>query len=345
MKLSASPEALLRLLGNRTVLHVLFWTCLFIAMVLLETGSTPIPKRVLGVSAFLLFIAAATYANFFLLNRCFNRRRYAAYVGGLVVTLGTFGFLLNYVISLIFKGHSYLASQIFSLTFFVAFTTALHYARAGVRQRLQLQEISAKQLQTELALLKAQINPHFLFNTLNNLYAMALRQEDQATAQGIAKLSHLMRYVIYDSNVDRIELTREVEQIRSFIELQKLRFSEEDDIRIEFETDGDVDRYAIAPMLLLPFVENAFKHGIRLSSPSRVSLRLAVNNGTIRFSVENSVHDAAVRSAETDSALGLRNVKRRLELIYPGSHSLSTSESEGTYRVVLDLGPASSKQP
>lgn len=151
---------------------------------------------------------------------------------------GGLGALLNWVSFVLSKSRGHLPGTIFSLTFLLGFTTAIRYARAGIRQRLQLQEITAKQLQTELALLKAQINPHFLFNTLNNLYAMALRQEDPATAQGIAKLSHLMRYVIHECNVDRIELAKEVEQIRGFIELQKLRFSEGDDIRIDFEIGG-----------------------------------------------------------------------------------------------------------
>ena len=273
MKLSAYPEALLRLFGNRTVLHILFWTFLFSALVLLESGTDFLCDQGAPYRGFSPVQCGGNLRSFlFSSNRYLNRRRYLVYLGGLVLTLGGLGVLLqpDYFRSLP-KQRDLLPALIFSLAFFLGFTTAIRYARAGIRQRLQLQEITAKQLQTELALLKAQINPHFMFNTLNNLYAMALRQEDPATAQGIAKLSHLMRYVIYESDVDRIELGREVEQIRSFIELQKLRFSEEDNIRIEFETDGDMDKAVIAPMLLLPFVENAFKHGIRLSSPSHVS--------------------------------------------------------------------------
>jgi two-component system, LytTR family, sensor kinase len=342
MKRSAYPEALFRLLGNRTVLHVLFWTCLLGVLVLLESSGASFRMRLLQISLFLSFNAAATYIHFFLLSRYLHRRRYLLYFAGLVLTLGTLGVLLHRISSALYRSGGSIFGEIFSLAFFLGFTTALRYARAGVRQKLQLQEITAKQLQTELALLKAQINPHFFFNTLNNLYAMALRQEDPATAQGIAKLSHLMRYVIYESDVDRIELPREVEQIRSFIELQKLRFSEEDDIRIEFEILGDVGRCTIAPMILLPFVENAFKHGIRLSSPSHVSMQLTAKDGAIRFSVENSAHGTTERSAETNSALGLRNVQRRLALMYPDTHHLSIHEGEGVYRVVLDLGSGSS---
>ncbi len=345
MKRSAFTETVFRTLGNRTVLHILFWACLFSASVLLGSGMEPFTARVLHTGLFLSFIAAATYIHFFLLGRYLNRRRYTLYAAGLVLTLGGLGAALNSISAILYKNSGRLSGTIFSLAFFVGFTTAIHYARAGIRQRLQLQEITAKQLQTELALLKAQINPHFLFNTLNNLYAMALRQEDPATAQGIARLSHLMRYVIYESDVERIELNKEAEQIRAFIELQKLRFSEEDDIRIDFETCGDLENASIAPMLLLPFVENAFKHGIRLSSPSHVSLRLSVNDGAIRFSIENSLHTGEERSVDSDSALGLRNVKRRLELIYPGAHSLAIREGEGVYQVVLDVASESAGRP
>ncbi len=345
MKRSAFPEFLLKILGNRTALHVLFWTFLYVALVLISSGDVSFGARVVFVSLYLSFAALASYVHFFLLGRYLNRRRYLAYAFGLLITLAGLGLLFSRIESAFSKSRASLAGSIFSLAFFMGFTTAIHFARAGVRQRMLLQEITAKQLQTELALLKAQINPHFLFNTLNNLYAMALRQEDPATAQGIAKLSHLMRYVIYESDVERIELSREVEQIRSFIELQKLRFSEEDEVRIDFETNGDLEKPAIAPMLLLPFVENAFKHGIRLSSPSHVSLKLAINDGKIRFAVENSVHGPVEPTADSDSALGLRNVKRRLELLYPGTHSLSIRECGGIYQVVLDLGPESAKQP
>jgi two-component system LytT family sensor kinase len=344
MKRPAFPEIWFSILSNRLALHLLFWTVLFSTEVLLISGTAPLAVRALHTGLFFSFAAAATYSHFFLLGRYANRRRYVVYVGGLLLTLGVLGALFNWVFVAFFKHKGYLLGSVFSLLFFVGFTTALHYARAGVKQRMQLQEITAKQLQTELALLKAQINPHFFFNTLNNLYAMALRQEDPATAQGIAKLSHLMRYVIYESNRDRVELSKEVEQIRSFIELQRLRFSEEDDIRIDFETEGDVETCAVAPMLLLPLVENAFKHGIRLSRPSRVSLHLTAGNGAIRFAVENSLHEPAGHGADPDSALGLRNVRRRLELLYPDNHSLSVCEGQGVYQVVLDLGPEESRR-
>lgn len=337
MKRSAGAEAFLRILSHRTALHLLFWSCLYGSLVLLASGTDSFASRSLQTGIFLAGSAAATYIHFFLLDRGLGRRHYFIYFVGMPLALALLASLLNWITSALFHAKESIAATIFSLVFFTGFTTAIRVAGAGIRQRMQLQEIAAKQLQTELALLKAQINPHFLFNTLNNLYAMALRQEDPATAQGIAKLSHLMRYVIYESDVERIELSREAEQIRSFIELQKLRFAEEDSIRVEFETAGELERHLIAPMLLLPFVENAFKHGIRISRPSHVLLQLTVKDGAMRFVVENSFHGKQARSEDVNSALGLRNVRRRLELLYPDRHSLAIHEDEDIHRIELHL--------
>ena len=206
MKRSAGAEVMFKILSHRAALHLLFWSCLYSTLVLLASGPDSFASRSLQTGVFLSGCAAATYIHFFLLDRTLIRRRYFVYFGGILLTLMGLAGLTEWITSTFFQTRSSMAGSVFSLVFFTGFTTAIRYARAGIRQRMQLHEIAAKQLQTELALLKAQINPHLLFNTLNNLYAMALGQEDPATAQGIAKLSHLMRYVIYESDVDRIEL-------------------------------------------------------------------------------------------------------------------------------------------
>ncbi len=337
MKLSLHSDLVMKVLGNRLVLHVLFWAVLLSASVLLEPTDTSKWRSLFNTSIYLSFLAAAVYAHFFIFTLFLHKKKIVLYLVCLFLILVGIGTLENSLSVRMHGSQDNLPGEIFSVMFFIGFTTAIKYARAGVRQRLQLQEITAKQLQTELALLKAQINPHFLFNTLNNLYAMALREENPATANGIAKLSHLMRYVIYDSNIDRIELSREVEQIRSFIELQKLRFWEEDPIEIRFEISGDVEQYAIAPMLLLPFVENAFKHGISPNRPSQVSIQLSVEPRELRFCVENTLHRSQEAPTNGASALGLRNVNRRLELLYPESHRLSIDQGDDKYRLVLEL--------
>jgi len=163
------------------------------------------------------------------------------------------------------------------------------------------------------------------------------RKQEKATADGIARLSHLMRYMIYDSKVDRISLDKEIDQIKRLIELQKLRFSKEDKIDIDFKIEGRTKSVLIPPMLMIPFVENAFKHGISLKAPSFIHIQLKVEPEILQLSIRNSCHDIPSRKNEFNSGIGLQNVKRRLELLYPNSHELTTRKTGDVYEVKLLL--------
>lgn len=244
------------------------------------------------------------------------------------------GISMNYVFVTVFKEYSNAYSLFLTISSFLIMTTAIKYAKRGIQQRLDFQKIKAKQLQTELNLLKAQINPHFLFNTLNNLFGLA-RKRDRRTADGIAQLSHLMRYMIYDSKVEQIELEKEVEQIKRLIDLQKLRFLLEDDIDIDFQVKGNITELKIPPMLLIPFVENAFKHGISLSKKSFIKIDLKIKEQYLHFHIINTIHRKKYNDNETESGLGLENVKRRLELLYPDGYKLEIYDSQKTFEVDL----------
>jgi LytS/YehU family sensor histidine kinase len=171
---------------------------------------------------------------------------------------------------------------------------------------------------------------------LNNLFGLAQRQE-KGTADGIAQLSHLMRYMIYDSNVDKIDLGKEIHQIQRLIKLQKLRFSNDDNISIDFQIEGDVNAVKIPPMFLIPFVENAFKHGISCCEPSFLKIDLRIEESNLHFSVRNSVHINKSHKDDLDSGIGLRNIRRRLELLYPDSHELIIQKEEKIFKIELYL--------
>jgi len=331
------PDFFFQVIQKRLLQHLVFWGVLFCLAVLPESGGTPLKTRLSYALIFLSSIAAVVYLHFFLWRRFLARKRYWLYAGCLAAVVAAAAYAESYAMTWLSGSWVSPVGSAASFLFFVVFTSAIRLAKDGLRQRMEVQEIREKQLQTELNLLRAQINPHFLFNTLNNLYAMAQRQDDPSTAAAIARLSHLMRYVVYESDVPRIELSREVEQIRSYIELQKLRFSEEDDIRLSFNVSGDTDGVAVAPMLLLPFVENAFKHGISLQQPSCILIELQVDGKTVLFSVENSIRNSVAEKTEPDSALGLKNVRRRLELIYPDNHHLTFAEAGDRFAVTLRL--------
>ncbi|PRY14324.1 histidine kinase [Pontibacter ummariensis] len=222
---------------------------------------------------------------------------------------------------------------------FMVLSLALGYGftRSWFRNEKQRQQLKQEMLQAELNFLKAQVNPHFLFNVLNMAFSSAARSGDERTAGIIEKLANLMRYMLYESNVDSIELSREVDYLESFIELQKLRLSSEIKGAIRFCVTGDCSRVRIAPLLLIPFVENAFKHGIRLDKPSDILIQLEVAEEALRFRVENAIAQTQQSPERKVGGVGLENVRKRLALLYPGRHELQTYQQGDTFISSLTL--------
>lgn len=198
-------------------------------------------------------------------------------------------------------------------------------------------ELETQNLTSELAFLKSQINPHFLFNTLNNIHTLAYKKADGAP-EAIMKLSELMRYMIYESNVDVVPLTQEIEYLKSFIDLQELRFKTKG--IVDFEISGEIEEAQIAPLILLPFVENAFKHGYQIDSQGAIKVRLLIGE-QIEYSVANGF-SASHSNEQRDEVggIGLENIQRRLELIYPKQFELSIDQSEDHFKVKLIIKKA-----
>jgi LytS/YehU family sensor histidine kinase len=206
------------------------------------------------------------------------------------------------------------------------------------REKTVLQtQVSTKS--AELASLRAQINPHFLFNALNSLYATALKENSEKTADGIQKLGDMMRFMLQENNRERIPLSKEIEYLHNYIQLQRMRLDESHGIEIRVTIqEPDRDIY-LAPMMLIPFVENAFKHGISLRKPSWIYVTLTLDATRLYFKVHNSLHARHANDPEEDkSGVGLNNVQKRLELIYPGRHELTIQQSDQDYFVALTLG-------
>ncbi len=200
--------------------------------------------------------------------------------------------------------------------------------------RLRDQWRSAREGKTsaELAFLKAQIQPHFLYNTLNTIYALVI-EESPHTAGAITRLSGMMRYVTDEASMEDVPLANEISYIESYITLQELRFGTT--VGISSIVNGDPDGYRIPPMLLIPFIENAFKHGINPEEDSGIVVRINISNDILRLNVRNRlVHSRPERGS---SGKGLSNTKARLALLYPGRYELQTSADDGVYAVYLSL--------
>ncbi len=198
---------------------------------------------------------------------------------------------------------------------------------------IRLKESEKEKLDAELAYLKAQINPHFLFNTLNSIYSLAIVQSDNV-ASSIVKLSNMMRYVLSESSNDFVRLEKEIEYIQNFIELQQIRFG--DFIQFECTITGDHKGKVIAPLILIPFIENAYKHGVNAEENSIIKIKIDTTEKQLFLFVKNN-KVFVQRSKESESGVGVENTKNRLQIIYPGKHHLQIDNTEKEYSVSLTL--------
>ena len=199
-------------------------------------------------------------------------------------------------------------------------------------KRILLEE----KLSTEMAFLKAQINPHFLFNVLNSFYAKALKNNVPELADGIAKLAELMRYMVYETNEDKVALEKEIHHLKKYIQVCQLRIAN-DDVSINFVVKGTVNTVKISPMLLIPFVENAIKHGIDPKTKSIIDISLKVEQKKLHFKVTNTIHRSFHSLIDEPSGFGLDNLKKRLSILYPNRYTLDTKEENGYYISLLIL--------
>jgi len=199
-----------------------------------------------------------------------------------------------------------------------------------------MKETENEKLNTELSFLKSQVNPHFFFNTLNNIYSLAIVRSEK-TAPAVMKLSSIMRYILTETQRDMVPLSNEVDFINNFIDLQKVRLT--DKVALHFSSEGAVDNLLVAPLLFIPFVENAFKYGVSTKESSNINIEIRTEGSKIRFSSVNYIVGSENNLME-NTGIGINNVKRRLELMYPGKHKLTTVEKDNYYTVHLEIETA-----
>ncbi|MCP9749700.1 sensor histidine kinase [Ferruginibacter sp. HRS2-29] len=194
--------------------------------------------------------------------------------------------------------------------------------------------IENEQLTTELAFLRSQINPHFLFNTLNNIYTLAVTKSEY-TGNAILKLSDMMRYVVTDAALDVVPLEKEIAYVKDFVELQKIRLT--DKVTVVMDISGATSGCQVAPLLLITFIENAFKHGVSTAHASQIEIRLKMVNGKLDLLVKNNIHQG--HQADISAGTGLTNAQRRLDLLYKNKHQLKIRQDNDTFYIhlLLDL--------
>jgi two-component system LytT family sensor kinase len=229
---------------------------------------------------------------------------------------------------------------IMSLAFLaiLGIAAAYFFIKEWIGNELIRNKAETLQVDTELRFLRSQVSPHFLFNTLNNLFSMALKEGKGSLADKIAKLSNMMRYMLYESNTDNVSLEKEVGCLEDYLALHGMRYAGgEVDVSFLHPEPATVAAVQVAPMLFIPFLENAFKHGVAIGRQSSIALAISVSPQKLVFTCENTDHSTVKKLDEEKGGIGLENVKRRLELIYPGRYELHAGPQNGNYMVNLQI--------
>jgi len=215
---------------------------------------------------------------------------------------------------------------------------AYFFIKEWIRNDLARSQAEAQQYNTEVRFLRSQVNPHFLFNTLNNLFSMAQKKGDDDVADGILKLSGMMRYMIYESNTESVPLQKEIEYLEDCIVLNKLRYAG-DEVAVNFSHPAiaAIATVRVAPMLFIPFLENAFKHGVLIGQHAGITMAITINQKKMIFTCENTDYSAVKKLQEMQTGIGLENIKRRLQLVYPGKYTLQAGPADGKFNVNLEI--------
>lgn len=330
---------------RQVFLHAMIWLALLLFFVYISSRSSSLHEAIVIFIYFGAFNIALFYINYlYVLPRFLNSRRYTAcavVIVALILLSGLFKFGLansfKDVILISGPDHAvigfwdYYLASIFTSAFFVFISTAYKFSTDWFVNEKVKKNLEKEKLEAELAFLKSQINPHFLFNSLNNIYSLAY-QRSEKTPEAVLKLSEIMRYMLQESNGSRVDLSEELRYLNNYIELQKLRFKNR--AYVDLSISGEPGGHQIAPLILIAFVENAFKHGLASDPEHPIAISVLIEPNRLKFKVSNK---KSLMNKDEASGIGLNNVKRRLELLYSGKYALEIFDNDSTYSSELSL--------
>jgi len=318
------------------VRHALFWVVMYLDEFLAIFGLTePLPLME-TMSSLGLDLGMVYFNLYYLIPRFFQRNKMPTYV---VLTLLT-AIANSVIITLVFYDQSVHGSLFVNIFYNALFTSGLLGIAVAIKvstityvKQQRLSDLQQLQLNTELNYLKKQVNPHFLFNVLNNMYVQS-RENPKEVPETIMKLSELMRYQTYDAAKEQVSLKQEIDFIEKYLDLEKMR---REFLHIDIQKEGDLNNIAIPPMLFLPFVENACKHSTLTSrEPEHIHIKWKHNTPELVFTIQNTIGNRTGHINDKKySGFGLENIKKRIELLYPDKHQLSIKEEGRLYKVRL----------
>lgn len=338
-----------RIIQNRMLQHILFWALSYYYLIHSFSITNNIEKiDYIYTAVFHCTIIPGVYTNLYvLIPYCLGKKRYWQYLlllAGLLALMAQLNiFIFNYAIDFFLPDYFFVANfsfgQLVQFGFvYLGLTSLLKLSKAWFRlqeSKNHLVRLEKEKADTELLFLKSQINPHFLFNSLNNIYSLSLKKDPQ-TPQTLLRLSEVMRYMIYESAGDWVPLKKEIDYINNYIDLQRLRIR--DHTSVLYEVTGNIDAQPIAPLILIVFIENSFKHGVKAGLHNVwVHIKIQVQDNRLHMLIENNKGIVDDIAQAFRPGLGLENVKRRLALLYPAKHILKINDGEEKYMVELTL--------
>ena len=331
---------------QRLVYHSLFWVTFLLVLVAVEGIQKGVWFSLTNELINVVFYGLIVYFNlFYLIPNYLTKNRFLTYAGLLILTAVIITPLKVIVFYFKFTHYPSLQADLvanqnwfFLFHFLVGgISTVIKIITDWVKHLRVKQELETRTMQSELRFLKSQINPHFLFNTLNNLYALTLKKSDKAP-EIVIKLSEMMRYMLYECNEKRVPLSKEVNYIRNYLDLEMLRQGK--NVDIAFDVVGDLTDQKIAPLMFIPFLENSFKHGLSNHiSKGFVNIKMTIEAKNVHFLIENSKPETPPQQNfhRRSGGIGLVNVHRRLNLLYPDHYELKINDNPKTYAVNLTI--------
>jgi two-component system, LytTR family, sensor kinase len=345
MKIQQAIDQLYLFIRRKPVYHALFWA--FFYLILVKIGSENIPIRDTMRNEFvsLIFFMVAVYINVRLLIPKYLARHAFFYVLSILILALLVTPIKIFVLYLCFSSSDLLRLNLIQnqiplyvgMLFIVLCSTVLKLLTDWWRYEQEKTHLVTQSMQSELRFLRSQINPHFLFNTLNNLYALTLTKNDKAP-DVVLKLAEIMRYMLYDCNERQVNIDREISFIQNYIALERLRLNSDTDV--SFEVEGNPDHQLIVPLLFVPLLENSFKHGLnrQLDSGGFVHIRLKILGPHLTFFIENSKPlNLPLNLQPHKGGIGLRNLTSRLKMNYPFRYHINIDETPERYTATLEI--------
>lgn len=324
---------------SHIIYHILTWIIVTALLFLTSDHKTSVPHNLFYILYTAINICVFYFTYFYITPYFIGNKRYLPGTVILLTMLLTISFIklviavynsdivMRYGDNLenVFTKEQYFTSCIVITLFFMLLSYAFRLATNSYQMEQARKTLETEKLNAELAFLKSQINPHFLFNSLNNIYSLAYQKSDKAP-EAILKLSEIMRYMLYESNDDKVSLEDEINYLENYIDLQKLRVKEH--VYLELKINVDNYQHRVMPLLVISFLENVFKHGVTTDKEHPIRITVEVQNSRLHFKAQNKKNKL---NKDKTGGIGLTNLKRRLELGYPNKHTFNIQDNDDYY--------------